>query len=46
MTSGVRLISGDGNNNQLSVALPPASPVTTGSFKIKDLICSYHQDSD
>lgn len=44
--SGGRLISGDGDNNQISVALPPASPVSTGAFKIKNLICFYHQDSD
>ncbi|MDT0187970.1 hypothetical protein Q9S36_48065 [Microbacterium sp. ARD31] len=44
--SGGRLNSGDGLNNQISVALPSDSPVATGDFKIKNLICFYHQDSD
>jgi hypothetical protein len=44
--SGGRLKSGDGLNNEISVALSPASPVAPTTFKIKNLICFYHQDSD
>jgi hypothetical protein len=44
--SGGRLQSGDGDNNQISVALPPDSPVATAAFRIRNLICFYHQDSD
>jgi hypothetical protein len=44
--SGSRLKSGDGNINEISVALPPGSPVATAGFQIKNLICFYHQDSD
>jgi hypothetical protein len=44
--SGGRLKSGDGLNNEISVALPPGSPVATTAFEIKNLICFYHQDSD
>ena len=43
--SGGRLKSGDGLNNEISVTLPPASPVGTAAFMIKNLICFYHQDS-
>lgn len=44
--SGGRLKSGDGNINEISVALPPGSPVAAATFRIKNLICFYHQDSD
>jgi hypothetical protein len=44
--SGVRLKSGDGDINEISVALPPGSPLVTQTFRIKNLICFYHQDSD
>jgi len=44
--SGSRLKSGNGLNNEISVALPPGSPAATATFRIKNLICFYHQDSD
>lgn len=44
--SGGRLKSGDGLNNEISVALPPGSPLATSTFMIKNLICFYHQASD
>jgi hypothetical protein len=44
--SGGRLISGDGDNNKISVALPLGSTAGASTFMIKNLICFYHQDSD
>jgi hypothetical protein len=44
--SGVRLKSGDGDINEISVALPPDSPAVSATFEIRNLICFYHQDSD
>ena len=41
-----RLNSGDGLNNEISVGLPSAGPLTPTEFQIKNLICFYHQDSD
>ena len=44
--SGGRLKSGGGLNNEISVGIPPAGPLRTTAFDIKNLICFYHQDSD
>ena len=44
--SGGRLKSGDGFNNEISVALPPTSLVAPTTLRIKNLICFYHQDSE
>jgi hypothetical protein len=44
--SGGRLISGDDLNNEVSVGLALETPVQSATFRIKNLICFYHQDSD